>query len=168
MISSVTKLIIRPLIVVLLAICAALASAAFTMVYTNQDFFFFRFSASPAETLNYLGIIITVFSLTVALMLTLMTIGANVYFKKVEKSDVRMKDMLKKAEFEADYLANIGESLQEYNLAVMFADTYQRAQLARCIDILEVYAQDLDWTWNWIYYNLFEWRAFEARHAAVA
>lgn len=54
------------------------------------------------------------------------------------------------------------------NLAVIFADTYQRAQLARCIDILEVYAQNLDWTWNWIYYNLFEWRTFEARHAALA
>ena len=54
------------------------------------------------------------------------------------------------------------------NLGAIFADTFHVANLSRCVDIMEVYAQDLDWSWNWIYYNLFEWRDFQARHAAIA
>ena len=64
--------------------------------------------------------------------------------------------------------ANLLGASTANNLGAIFADTFQIESLTRCVDLMEHYAQDIDITWTLIHFNIFEWRAFETRHAALA
>ena len=55
------------------------------------------------------------------------------------------------------------------NLAILYADSYQLEALTSCLEVIQSYLYDIDGNDAiWAHANLFDWRFFKSRHAAVA
>ena len=54
------------------------------------------------------------------------------------------------------------------NLAASYADTFQVEGLTRCLNYLDFFLRHVDLSFAWAYSNIFEWRLFRERHAALA